>query len=105
MKCLFCKKKTTNPKFCNRSCSAKYNNKNRNHTETTKLKIKNALKSYYEYNNSHHKGRPGRDQTESQRLNLSKKLKEYWDRVGRVSDNHRRALGRACTRRYYAKLR
>ena len=27
MKCKFCKKYTNNPKFCNRSCAAKYNNR------------------------------------------------------------------------------
>ncbi len=29
MKCLNCNRETVNPKFCNASCSAKYNNKNR----------------------------------------------------------------------------
>ncbi len=29
MKCFSCDKKTSNPKFCNRSCSAKYNNRKR----------------------------------------------------------------------------
>ena len=33
--------------FCNKSCSAQYNNKRRKHTEETKNKIKNTIKSKF----------------------------------------------------------
>lgn len=43
--CLNCGKEIKNgKKFCNSSCAAKYNNKNRKLTEETKKKISNSLK-------------------------------------------------------------
>lgn len=44
--CLFCNKEIKNyKKFCNSSCSASHNNKNRKCSESTKIKISNTLKS------------------------------------------------------------
>lgn len=36
--CLYCKKETLNPKFCNNSCSASYNNKKEKELKNLKLK-------------------------------------------------------------------
>lgn len=43
MKCMQCEKETNNPKFCSHSCSAKYSNRRRKHSETTKIKISETL--------------------------------------------------------------
>ncbi|QCW18546.1 hypothetical protein SEPL_523 [Salmonella phage SE_PL] len=45
MKCLHCGHDTKNDKFCNRSCSASYNNKNRKLSEETKDKISRKLRN------------------------------------------------------------
>lgn len=45
MKCLQCGSDTKNDKFCNRSCSASYSNKNRKLSEETKEKISNKLRN------------------------------------------------------------
>lgn len=44
--CLYCKKETLNPKFCNNSCSASYNNKKRKRTQESKTKISKIMKQY-----------------------------------------------------------
>lgn len=52
-KCIYCNSETTNPKFCNKSCAATYNNKHRNGgsmTRKTKIKISNTLKEYFKDN-------------------------------------------------------
>jgi very-short-patch-repair endonuclease len=50
--CLYCGNllDKNNKKFCNSSCAASFNNKNRKHTEETKLKIKNTLLNKFEKN-------------------------------------------------------
>jgi hypothetical protein len=45
-KCENCGEDTKNPKFCSRSCSASYNNKNRKHSQETKDKIGRSLKGW-----------------------------------------------------------
>lgn len=40
MKCLECDKETNNPKFCNNSCAAKYNNRNREFKPSEDKRIK-----------------------------------------------------------------
>jgi len=50
-RCLFCDKVIDNPKFCNHSCAASYNNNLRGkqfHSEETKRKISESISSYYE---------------------------------------------------------
>jgi transposase-like protein len=46
--CKHCNTQTTNPKFCSKSCSASFNNKNRKRTEESKqktsLKIKELIR-------------------------------------------------------------
>lgn len=50
MECLECNKETINPRFCNNSCAAKYNNRNRNFNprEDRRLKIQNAINVNWE---------------------------------------------------------
>jgi len=43
--CLQCKKQTTNPKFCSRSCSVSYNNKGRVRDDASRKKTSDSLKS------------------------------------------------------------
>jgi len=44
MKCKYCGKEIINPKFCNNSCAAKYNNKKRGkRSDITKKKISESL--------------------------------------------------------------
>lgn len=48
-KCLFCNSEITNPRFCNSSCAAKYNNsKRKERTEESKKKVSNKLKFFYQ---------------------------------------------------------
>ena len=42
--CLFCLTSTVNPRFCSKSCAAKYNNSRRSHTIATKTKISRSIK-------------------------------------------------------------
>lgn len=44
MYCLHCQTQTNNPKFCSRSCSASYTNKNKIKSQKTKNKISDSLK-------------------------------------------------------------
>lgn len=46
--CPECGEFHTNPKFCTQSCSASYNNKLRTHSEETRKKISQSVKSHYE---------------------------------------------------------
>jgi len=47
-KCLFCDKETSNPRFCSKSCAAKFNNTRRKpRTEESKRKVQENLKAYY----------------------------------------------------------
>lgn len=48
--CVICLKSTTNPKFCSRSCAAKYNNKNRIKSEESKKKTSKSILTYREQN-------------------------------------------------------
>lgn len=51
MKCLECKKPTNNPKFCQQSCSAKYNNSQRMpRTVKSRLKTSNSVKRFHKNN-------------------------------------------------------
>ncbi|MEN6293201.1 MAG: hypothetical protein ABFD07_14470, partial [Methanobacterium sp.] len=43
--CFECNKETSNSKFCSSSCAASFNNKNRKHTQKTKDKISNSIKT------------------------------------------------------------
>lgn len=42
--CINCNKETTNPRFCSKSCAAKYNNRGRVRTEESKLKTATQVK-------------------------------------------------------------
>lgn len=42
--CMNCGCPTRNPKFCNRSCAASFNNKGRTHSQETRLKISKSIK-------------------------------------------------------------
>ena len=43
--CLNCLKSTENPRFCSKSCSAKYNNRNRVRTEESRRKTSDTIKT------------------------------------------------------------
>lgn len=55
--CKYCGNKTNNPKFCNKSCAASYNNKHRTHSEDTKRKISKSVKKYINKNGPLSEGR------------------------------------------------
>lgn len=50
MQCLNCHKECSNPKFCNASCAAIYNNKNRKLSLDSKTKISNSLSKDFDIN-------------------------------------------------------
>jgi hypothetical protein len=46
--CLFCKEKTSNPKFCSHSCSAKFSNSTRVISNITRIATSVSLQRYYD---------------------------------------------------------
>ena len=98
--CKSCEKQTTNPKFCSRSCAAKYTNKVHPKKKRTKkcIKCENITKSHrHTLCEAHHK------EYMETRFDYIKELslKDYWDKKSLINlhpsskNAHIRGLARA----------
>jgi hypothetical protein len=72
---------------------------------TKNEKISSTLKIRFANQAHHSKGISRRSHTELEKQNLSKKTKDFYDKKGRVSDNHKKARNKANVYAYRARQR
>jgi uncharacterized Fe-S cluster protein YjdI len=72
---------------------------------TKNEKISQSLKEHFKNNGHHKKGKKGWSQSKDQKKNLSEKIKAHYDRVGRVSEAHKKARNKANVYAWRARKR
>lgn len=87
--CVTCGKETTNPKFCSRSCAAKFNNTGRIKSQSSKLKTSEKLK--------------GRIGTSNPKGNIKYCKVSFCIVCGKMTRTSRKTCSDMCKRQFHSK--